>query len=94
MSKRAKHKSLSSDLNKSIRWLESYQEVDKIVLGYTENCRHKFSPGYLKIQSCTEAGIKIKGFSGRGVVDIFVVLKKENINLVKQLIQKKFCDEC
>tara|TARA_R110002110_G_scaffold415856_3_gene658435 strand:- start:16427 stop:16699 length:273 start_codon:yes stop_codon:yes gene_type:complete len=69
---RGKHKSLDKDLKKSIRWLESVAGVQKIVIGLSEACRHKYAPGHLRFKMDVDAGITLNGYSGNGVVNLFV----------------------
>lgn len=90
MSKRAKHKSLSSDLDRSVRWLESLSEVNKVVLGRTENCRHTYPPGHIRHQRDVPGGFYVKGYSGNGIVDIYVGIEKESTEKIKQLIIDRF----
>ena len=89
--KRGQHKSLDKELNLSVKWLESFECVTKVVLGLTENCRHKFPPGHLKIQMNKDGGMKLKGYSGNGVVDIFVKVDPiEKLESVKTLLRERF----
>lgn len=90
MSKRGKHKSLTSDLDRSIRWLESLASVTKVVLGRTENCRHSYTPGYIRHQRDVPGGFYIKGYSGNGVVDIYVGVTDTARETVKALMLTKF----
>lgn len=67
-----RHKSLDKHLKHSIRWLESISGVTKVVLGISESCRHKFTPGTLRFKMDVAGGIKINAYSGNGVMDVFV----------------------
>jgi hypothetical protein len=69
---RGKHQSITADLKKSIRWLESIEGVTKIVIGLSEACRHKYPPGHLRFKSDANGGIKINAYSGNGVVNMFI----------------------
>jgi len=89
-SKRGRHKSASSDLDRSILWLESFSEVKKVILGFTESCRHKYRPGFIKIKSDVNGGLKANGYSGNGVVDLFIRVEPENLVKVKDKINEKF----
>lgn len=90
MSKRGKHKSLTSDLDRSIRWLESLPAVTKVVLGRTENCRHSYPPGFIRHQRDVPGGFYIKGYSGNGIVDIYVGVEHTAVETIKELIKSKF----
>ena len=78
-------------LKRSIRWLEAIPAVTKVVLGFSEACRHKYAPGTLRFKMNVDGGIKINGSSGTGVTDIFVkidpVSEREN---VKATLTEKF----
>ena len=67
-----KHKSLDKKLKKSIRWIYKQKSVSKIVIGFSENCRHKYPPGFIKFKKNASAGIKVNGYSGKGITDIFI----------------------
>jgi len=69
---KGKHKSVDKHLKKNILWLEELPNVSKVVLGVSEACRHKYSPGHLRFKMDVDGGIKINGYSGNGVMDIFV----------------------
>ena len=71
--KRGRHTSLSKGLKQSVGWLETRPGVRKIVLGLSEACRHKRPPGSLKVRRATDAGLHLNGYSGTGVVKLFLV---------------------
>lgn len=87
---RGKHKSAASDLDLSLRWLESLDSVKKVVLGKTENCRHSYPPGYVRYKSDTEGGIKVNGYSGNGVIDIFIRCESDDRENVAEKLKTKF----
>lgn len=88
---RGKHQSLDKDLKKSIRWLETVPGVKKIVIGISESCRHRYAPGQLRLKADVDGGIKINGYSGNGVVDLFIkiepISRREH---VKEAINRYF----
>jgi hypothetical protein len=90
MSKRGRHRSADPELERSLRWLESLTIVKKVILGLTENSRHKFPPGFLKIQMPVAGGIKLKGFSGNGVVDLFVRVEPEHLGELTAVIELRY----
>lgn len=69
---KGRHKSVDKHLKKNIQWLENLPSVSKVVLGISEACRHRYSPGALRFKMDVEGGMKINGYSGKGVMDIFV----------------------
>ena len=75
---RGRHTSAGKDLDRSLRWLERQPGVKKVVLGFTEACRHRYSPGHLRYQRDGDGGFHAKGYSGNGVVNVFVVVDPEN----------------
>jgi hypothetical protein len=88
---RGKHRSLDKDLKRSILWLEGVPGITKIVLGFSECCRHKYPPGHVKIRMDVDAGVKINGYSGKGVTDIFLRIDPISYrNDVKAAIENKF----
>lgn len=86
-----KHQSLDKHVKKNIEWIQSIPCVSKIVIGISESCRHKYSPGYLRFKMDVAGGIKINAYSGNGVTDIFIkidpIADREDL---KSLILKRF----
>jgi hypothetical protein len=82
--------SLGKILNKQVAWLEGFEAVKKVVLGRTENCRHAFKSGHLKVQHDCDGGFIIKAFSGNGVVDIFIRCDDEQREYLKAQVVKRF----
>ena len=88
---RGRHQTLDKELKRSIRWLETIEGVSKIVIGQSEACRHKYTPGYLRFKMDVDAGITLNGYSGNGVVNLFIKIKPiETRESVKQKIAEKF----
>ena len=82
---RGKHKSIPKELKKNISWLE--KEGAKIIIGLSECARHKFPPGHIKLLNETEAGFKANGYSGNGVMNLFIVVKDDKL---RGLIKERF----
>jgi hypothetical protein len=74
MSKRGRHTSVDSELRPAITWLEKLSAVKKVFLGRAESCRHRYSPGTLRVVGLTESGFRLKAYSGRGVQEIAVAI--------------------
>lgn len=72
MSKMGKHTSMGKELKRSVKRLESLPYVDKIVLGRAEAARHTFAPGTLRYKFDSPGGIKVNGYTGTGVIDIYI----------------------
>lgn len=87
-----RHKSLDKNLKRSIKWICSQKSVSKIILGFSESCRHKYPPGYIKFKYNVKKGIKVNGYSGKGITDIFIKLDPicDRDNLKKKIYRYFF----
>ncbi len=91
MSLQGKHQSMDKDLKRSVKWLETIPVVKKVVLGFSEACRHKYSPGCIRFKMNVNGGIKANGYSGKGVTDLFIKIDPiEKREIFKALLLKKF----
>ena len=72
-SKRGRHQSLSKCLKPSVAWLEAQAGVRKVVLNLSEACRHTRAPGTLRVRRPDDGGLHLNGYSGNGVVKMFLV---------------------
>lgn len=86
MTKRGKHKSVEASLDRRLRRLASNPLIKKIILGASDNARHKFSPGTLRIQREEPNGFKVNGYSGRGVTEMYVYCDEIHKQQVRDLI--------
>lgn len=84
--KRGRHKSVDAALNRRLRRLEDNPLIKKVILGATNNARHAFSPGTLRVQYETPNGFKVNGYSGNGVVTIHVYCSDSDKENVRGLI--------
>ena len=82
---RGKHKSIPKELKKNAAWLE--KNGAKIVIGLSECARHKYSPGTIKLLREDEAGFKANGYTGNGVMNLFIVVKDPKL---REKIKEKF----
>lgn len=89
-SKRAHHTSLPGDLDRSIRWLEKFPEVQKVILGFIKSCGHSYPPGHIRIQGECLGGLKAVGYFGSGLVNFVITISGENAYRVKREVEKKF----
>lgn len=86
-----RHKTLDKSLKSSIKFVKSLDGVKKIVLGFSESCRHRYSPGHIKIRSKVDGGIKVNAYSGKGVTDVFIRISPEDlIDFVISKIEENF----
>jgi len=87
----SKHKSLDKHVKKNIEWIKSLSAVSKIVIGISESCRHKYSPGHIRFKMDVDGGIKINAYSGNGVTDLFIKIDPINEReQVKTQIKNRF----
>ena len=85
---RGKHKSIPKELKKNIAWLEN--NGAKIVIGLSECARHKYAPGTIKLLKETKAGFKANAYSGNGVMNLFIVIKDDEL---REKIRNRHCEE-
>ena len=88
---RGRHTSLDKHLKPSVHWIESIPEVTKVVLGFSENCRHKYSPGCIRFKQDVAGGIKVNAYSGNGVIDIYIKIEPITAReKIKEMIAERF----
>lgn len=86
MKKRGTH-STPKELEKNISLIEENQNVDRIIIGPARAGAYKGATGSLKFTRRIEGGIKLKGLTEKGIIDIFVYTKKieEIINFIDKM---------
>lgn len=88
---KGRHTSLDKHLKNNILWIEGLPPVQKVVLGISEACRHKYPPGHVRFKMDVEGGIKVNGYSGIGITDIFIKIDPISKRAeVKKLIAERF----
>ena len=65
-------------------------DVKKVVLGRTESCRHSFPPGHIRCKKDISGGFKANGYSGNGVIDLFVRCEDDRKSSLRKKIEKKY----
>lgn len=90
VSKLGKHKTIRTELKQSVSWLESLAEVNRVILGLTDNCRHKYTPGTLRYRRVVPGGFLVNGYHGNGVTGIYVGVEDGKIDEIKKMIEEKF----
>ena len=88
--KRGRHQSLSKNLKTSVGWLENQTGVRKVVLGLSEACRHKHAPGTLRVRRPDDGGLHLNGYSGNGVVKMFLVCDADRRDGLEREIGERF----
>lgn len=90
MSKKGRHKTVDKELKKSIKWLESLDVVEKLCLGISEAARHAYTPGHLRFQMRVDGGCKLKAYGGRGVIDLFVKVSPQNVDVFLKMLSTRY----
>lgn len=93
MTLQGRHKSLDKHVKRNVIWIESIPSVTKVVLGFSESCRHKYPPGHIRFKKNVAGGFKVNAYSGNGVTDIFIKIDPiADRELVQAMILKRFGD--
>ena len=82
------HKTVHSSLKKPIEELGEIPGVDRVILGPSKGTRHHRPVGSLKIQSDVPTGIRMVGYSDRGISEFYVITSE--IESVRAEIVKRF----
>ncbi len=86
-----RHRSLDKHVKRSVAWISTIHSVSKIVLGFSESCRHKYPPGHIRFRMNVSGGFKVNAYSGRGITDIFIKIDPiEDRELVKTMLIEHF----
>lgn len=89
--KKGRHKTLDKHLKGHVLWVENLSGVKKVILGISEPCRHKYPPGHIRFKTDVEGGFKVNGYSGVGVIDIFIKVEPIEIrDSIKDRIAERF----
>lgn len=93
MAIKGRHKTLDKHVKHNVAWIEAIPSVTKVVLGFSESCRHRYPPGHIRFRMNVRGGFKVNAYSGNGVTDIFIKIDPiENRDLVKEMIANRFGD--
>ncbi len=93
MALQGRHKTLDKHVKRNIAWVESIPSVTKVVLGFSEGCRHKYPPGHIRFKMNVRGGFKVNAYSGKGVTDIFIKIDPiEDREIVKYMLVNRFGD--
>ncbi len=84
--KSGRHTSVCPACKRSLTRLKKHHIVKKIVLGASNNCRHKFSPGTVRIQLETDAGFKINIYGGNGITTGYLYCEEKDKSQVVALL--------
>ena len=79
-----RHKSLPSEIKRSLA--QCVHKNTKIVITDICSCRHRFASGSLKITHIDGLGVKIRGYFGSGIVNLY--LKFDNQGHLDDALEK------
>ena len=85
--KSGRHTSVCQACKRTLKRLKSLSIVKKIVLGASNNCRHKFAPGSIRIQQETDAGFKINLYGSNGITTGYLYCDQGDKAKVKELAE-------
>lgn len=88
--KRGQHTSVMKELKKSITWLESLPYVERVIFGRVECARHAYTPGHLRFQMDAPGGIKIKGYGGTGIMDVYIKVDADHVQELLTKIKERY----
>lgn len=88
--KRGQHTSVDRELKRSIAWLESFHCISRVIIGLSESARHAYKPGTLRVQMEVPGGLKLNGYGGRGVCNIFIKIEPEYKQEIVEKIKARY----
>jgi hypothetical protein len=84
----ARHQSIHPSLKRQIGALRSLAGVDRIILGPSRGVRHNRPVGSIKVQNDLPTGIKLVGFSDRGISEFYLITS--TISTVRKELGARF----
>jgi hypothetical protein len=88
-----RHQTLEPQVKRNVEWIERLPSVSKVVLGFSESCRHRYPPGHIRFRTNVRGGFKINAYSGKGITDIFIKIDPiEDRDMIIALITARFGD--
>jgi hypothetical protein len=83
----ARHQTVHSSLKKQIETLISIPGVDRVILEPSKGCRHNRPVGSIKIQTTIKTGIRLIGYSDRGISQ-FVAITSDPTTVLNSIRTK------
>jgi hypothetical protein len=87
--RRGKHQSLERSVRRGCRWIESLSDVSGLIIGRSESCRHRYSPGTIRVKAEIPAGLKLTAYAGFGVTDLVALVPSPSIPTVRAAIEAR-----
>lgn len=84
----ARHQTIHRTLERPIDMIRNLPGVDRVILGPSRGIRHNRPVGSIHIQTNMPTGIKICGFSDRGVSEFYIITS--NVDVVRVELLKRF----
>ena len=89
--KRGKHTSVRGVFQRSVVWLENLDGIRKVILGPHDPCHNSTAPGTLVVTGDTPTGLRLRGYTDSGIMDIFLILElPSQRDRIRQAIKKRF----
>ena len=79
-----KHRSLDKSSKHTVERLLRLPFVDKVVLGISNACRHRYAPGAVRFQGRENVGVRVTLFSGKGST-VAYIYSHESERLIQHL---------
>ena len=70
-----RHKSIPRAIKRAVKNIQSHAEVKRVILGTFHPCRHKHTVGSLEFREEVGQGMKLYGYCGGGICNVFVYLR-------------------
>ena len=78
---------MNRDIRRPLEKLLHQEGVERVVLGPSHSCRHSHTVGRLEYRRDIDVGILVRGYSGDGVHDLFVYIRPEKVEDVKEYLE-------
>lgn len=90
MSEFGRHQSAGKSLKRSLQYLLSVNGVSKVILGQAKGVSHCFQPGYVKFRHELPGGIKVTGYTEKGLIDIYIKIDTIDKSKIVKIIKDKW----
>lgn len=92
--KTGKHHCVIKDLKRWLKLAKKQPEVSKIILGVSENSRHKFTPGDVIFKQYIDNGLYFTGYTGNGIRKVYILCEDKYKEYLKEKLSTKEFKSC